>query len=84
MAQTILDDLTITIVNDCCPDVSYKKYVDMFKPYVDIKEIKLKKNSGPGVARQKGIDEASNVQIIQTIKCYLFLKSLLIIKFQDY
>ena len=61
MAQTILDDLTITIVNDCCPDGSYKKYVDLFKPYIDIKEIKLKKNSGPGVVRQKGIDEASNV-----------------------
>jgi hypothetical protein len=33
----------------------------LFKPYIDIKEIKLKKNSGPGVVRQKGIDEASNV-----------------------
>jgi glycosyltransferase involved in cell wall biosynthesis len=53
IAQTILEDLTITIVNDCCPDGSYKK----FKPYIDIKEIKLKKK----VARQKGIDEASNV-----------------------
>lgn len=58
--QTILDDLSVTIVNDCCPNGDYQKFVDMFGPYMDIREIKLEKNSGPGIARQYGIDNTEN------------------------
>ena len=54
--QTILDNLSVTIVNDCCPQGDYSKFVQMFKPYMEIKEIKLETNGGPGVARQYGID----------------------------
>ena len=58
--QTIREDLEVTIVNDCCPNGDYKKFVKMFEPYMTIQEIKLKKNGGPGVARQYGIDNTHN------------------------
>lgn len=57
--QTILDDLTVTIVNDYSKK-GYKQFVEMFSPYMNIREIKLDKNSGPGVARQAGIDATEN------------------------
>ena len=60
MEQTIVKDINVTIVNDCCPNGDYKKYVDMFSPYMSIKEIKLETNGGPGVARQKGIETTKN------------------------
>ena len=59
-AQTIIDDIEVTIVNDCCPNGDYKKYVQMFSPFFKIREIKLKENGGPGVARQYGIDNTEN------------------------
>lgn len=59
-AQSILDDVDVTIVNDCCPNGNYKEFVKMFSPYMNIKEIRLDKNGGPGVARQYGIDNTSN------------------------
>lgn len=58
--QSILEDLTVTIVNDACPNGDYQEFVKMFSPYMDIKEIVLKENGGPGVARQKGIDATDN------------------------
>ena len=58
--QTILEELEVTIVNDCCPNGDYQDFVRMFSPYFPIKEIRLEKNSGPGIARQKGIDETHN------------------------
>lgn len=58
--QTIVKDLEVTIVNDACPNGDYSKFVKMFSPYFPIKEVKLKTNGGPGVARQKGIDETKN------------------------
>ena len=58
--QTILKDVDVTIVNDSCPEGNYSDFVKMFKPYMTIKEIKLDKNGGPGVARQYGIDHTHN------------------------
>lgn len=58
--QTILSDLDVTIVNDCCPNGDYSKFVKMFSPYMSIKEIKLETNGGPGVARQYGIDNTND------------------------
>ena len=59
-SQSILDELEVTIVNDCCPNGDYNEFVRMFEPYMKIREIRLDKNNGPGVARQKGIDETHN------------------------
>ena len=58
--QSILDDLEVTIVNDCCPNGNYKTFVDMFSPYMKIREIKMEQNGGPGLARQFGIDNTVN------------------------
>lgn len=59
-AQTVLDKIDVTIVNDCCPNGDYKEYVDMFSPYMSIREIRLHENGGPGVARQYGIDHTED------------------------
>lgn len=58
--QSILKDINVVIVNDCCPNGDYQEFIRMFKPYMKIKEVKLKENGGPGVARQKGIDDTDN------------------------
>ena len=57
--QTILDDIEVTIVNDC-DGIGYKRYVDMFSPFMTIREIEMPENGGPGDARQYGIDNTTN------------------------
>lgn len=57
--QEILDDLEVTIVNDA-DGIGYKKFVDMFSPYMKIKEITMPENGGPGKARAYGIDNTGN------------------------
>lgn len=58
--QSILGDLEVTIVNDCCPNGDYSAFVKMFSPYMKIREIKMPENGGPGQARQFGIDNTEN------------------------
>lgn len=58
--QTIRDDIKVTIVNDCCPEGSYREIINKFIQYYDIDEIILEKNSGPGVARQTGLNRTYN------------------------
>lgn len=58
--QSIIDDLEVTIVNDCCPNGNYAAFVKMFSPYMKIREIKMPQNGGPGLARQYGIDNTEN------------------------
>ena len=57
--QEILDDLEVTIVNDA-DGIGYKEFVDMFSPYMKIKEITMEKNGGPGTARAYGIEHTTN------------------------
>lgn len=53
--------LKVTMIDDC----STEKYnLDYFKKFIDLKIVKMKKNSGPGVARQYGIDITSNPYIM--------------------
>lgn len=56
--QSLIKEIKVTIVNDA-DGIGYKKYVDMFKPYMDIEEIAMKENGGPGDARQYGIDHTT-------------------------
>ena len=58
--QTILEDLEVIIVNDCDPEGDYQDFVDMFSPFYSIKEIKMEKNGGPGLARQFGYDNGTS------------------------
>lgn len=61
LMQTIKDDLEVTIVNDCCPEGSYSKFIKQFNDLgLKVKEVKLEINGGPGVARQKGIEATNN------------------------
>lgn len=53
--QSILDQLRVTIVNDA-DENDYKRVVNRYKDLMDIRELKMKENGGPGVARQYGID----------------------------
>lgn len=53
----------VIIVNDCS-DYTYKEFIDKYKKYFIIREIKTKVNSGPGVARQLGIDRSNSKYII--------------------
>ena len=55
--QSIVDKLSITIVNDA-DGIGYEKFVNQFEDFVEIKEITLPENGGPGVARQYGIDNS--------------------------
>lgn len=58
MTQSILDKLTITIVNDA-DDVGYENIVKAFSPFMNIREIVLEKNVGPS-CRQAGIDATNS------------------------
>lgn len=59
MIQSMIDDISIIIVNDA-DGIGYNEFVERFKDYVDIKEITLLENGGPGVARQFGIDNSTS------------------------
>lgn len=56
--QTILDKIVVTIVNDA-DGIGYQKFIDMFRDVMDIKELVMDTNGGPGVARQYGIDNTT-------------------------
>lgn len=57
--QTIADRVRVTVVDDCCPEGGYEEIVEIFRPALDVQLIRMEKNSGPGLARQKGIDSTS-------------------------
>jgi len=57
MSQTIVDKCLVTIVNDC--GENYNHIIEQFSKFIDIKEINMPENKGPGVARQIGIDNSN-------------------------
>jgi glycosyltransferase involved in cell wall biosynthesis len=59
VVQTYKDKTKITIVNDCS-EKDYSEFVEKYKPVIDIQEIKLEKNSGPGIARRVGQNQTNN------------------------
>lgn len=56
--QSIVNDIQVTIVNDK-DDIGYSKHIKRFKDLVDINEVVLIKNGGPGVARQIGTSKTN-------------------------
>ena len=61
--QDIVDKINVYVVNDN----SSKDYVDFvkyFSNFMNIKELKLEENVGPGLARQFGIDNSNSDYII--------------------
>lgn len=59
LLQTIKDKLCIYIIDDCS-DKEYESLINLFESRLNIKCLRLEKNSGPGVARQYGIDHSKN------------------------
>ena len=53
--QTIADQCIITIVNDA-DGIGYADIVEHYSKYLDIRELTLPENKGPGYARQYGLD----------------------------
>ena len=62
-SQVNSDDINVYIVNDCSKK-DYSDEIEFFSKFLKIKELKLNKNSGPGVARQFGIDNSMNEYIV--------------------
>lgn len=58
VSQSIVELCKITIVNDA-DGIGYGEIVKDFSKYLDVQELTLKENSGPGVARQVGIDNTN-------------------------
>lgn len=61
--QTIKNSLNVYIVNDAS-DYNYQEDIAFFKDSINIVELTLKKNSGPGIARQYGIDNSNSEYIM--------------------
>ena len=61
--QSIKNKVVVTIIDDAS-DKDYKDIVSIFKDIIKINEIRLKKNSGAGVARQYGLDNTSGKYIM--------------------
>lgn len=60
--QTYRNRLKIYIINDCSPNTTteYSGTINSFKDKLDITYLKTERNSGPGVARQLGLDSIDN------------------------
>lgn len=58
------EDVKVTLVNDACPEGDYQEIINRFLPELDIQELILKNNVGPGDARQYGIDNTNNAYIL--------------------
>lgn len=54
-------EITLVMVNDCSPntDCEYEDLINEFKDQINIQYLKTSINSGPGVARQLGLDNAT-------------------------
>lgn len=63
VVQSIADKCKVTIVNDC-DGIGYEGVYEQFKSFLDIQIINLPVNSGPGVARQTGIDNTDCKYIV--------------------
>ena len=61
--QKDAQELKVYIVNDASSE-NYSNEISFFKNFLDIKELKMNKNGGPGVARQYGIDHSNSEYIV--------------------
>jgi glycosyltransferase involved in cell wall biosynthesis len=59
VGQTYKNNIKITIVNDFS-EKDYSEFIEKYKSVIAIQEIKLEKNSGPGVARRVGQEQTNN------------------------
>lgn len=57
------ENLNVYIINDNSIK-DYSKEIDFLKNFINIRELKLKENSGPGYARQYGIEHSGSEYIV--------------------
>ena len=58
--QSIIKDITVTVVDDATPDRTYDDIINNFKSIMDIQLFRMETNGGPGVARQYALDRTFN------------------------
>ena len=61
--QVNYKDICVYIVDDCSSE-DYTDIINHFKKYLNITYLKLEKNSGPGVARNYGLDNSKSEYIV--------------------
>lgn len=57
------EDLNVYIINDNSIK-DYSEEIDFFKNFINIKELKLNENKGPGYARQYGLDHSNSEYVV--------------------
>lgn len=60
--QTIKNKINVYIIDDCS-NHDYNDIIDKFKGRINIMQYKLDKNSGPGIARQYGLEHSNGEYI---------------------
>ena len=63
LMQSMVKNINVFVIDDCSKK-DYKEEYDFFKNKMNIHLYRLKKNSGPGVARQFGIDKSDSKYIM--------------------
>ena len=61
--QTIIDKINVYIIDDCSTE-DYNDVYNNFSDKLNLKMFKLEQNSGPGIARQYGIDHSNGDYIV--------------------
>lgn len=80
--QSIAEKISVCIVDDCSTD-NYDEIIDFYKNFFKIKYIKLKRNAGPGVARQKGLEATNGAYVVFIDSDDVFADPLAIEKLYD-
>ena len=62
LGTDLKDRVYVTIVDDCSEE-SYEDVINFFQKFFPIRVVYLEKNMGPGMARQKGLDVATQPYI---------------------
>ena len=75
--QTVLNDITVIMINDCSPNTE-NEYLDLreeFSSKFKLKYTKTQVNSGPGVARQIGINMAQSdwIMFMDNMKFIIYI-----------
>ena len=73
--QSIKDKVKVLLVDDFS-DNNYDEYIDRYKKYFNIRLLRLDKNSGPGIAREEGINNTSSKYIVFIDSDDLFYSSI--------
>lgn len=61
--QSIKDIINVILVDDCSNE-NYNYFVETYKKYISIKEVKTKENVGAGLAREEGINKSNSKYIM--------------------